>query len=400
MKILIADKLAGSGVQALEKKGHQIVVEPQLSGDELLSAVKKIRPQALIVRSTRVTAELIDAAPELEVIVRAGAGVNTIDVGRASARGVFVSNCPGKNAAAVAELAMGGLLALDRYLPDNVHLARSGKWNKAGFSKAGGLKGRALGILGMGHIGEEVARRAAAFDMRVIAWSRSLTEERAEKLGVEFRDAPMKVVREADYVSLHLASAPDTRNLADRSFFEAMKPGAGLINTARAEIVDEDALLWAMSEKGIRAFLDVMSNEPAGKEGAFDHPLAAHPNCYLSHHIGASTQEAQDAVAVEAATIVNVYADTGRAPNCVNMEEHSPATHLLTVRHLDRVGVLAAILDFVRKAEWNVQEMENLIFGGAEAACARLRFNGKPDLDVLDQIREHPDVLAATLIAL
>ncbi len=400
MKILIADKLASVGIQVLEKAGHHVIFEPSWSGEELVQGLIQHRPQVLVVRSTKVTADVINASPDLELIVRAGAGVNTIDVQRASERGIFVTNCPGKNAAAVAELAMGALLALDRFLPDNVAEARSGRWNKAGFSKANGLKGSVLGIVGVGNIGAEVIQRAKGFEMRMVAWSRSLTDEKAEALGVERLESPLAVAREADFVSLHLAAAPETKHLVDRKFLEAMKPGACLINTSRADVIDEDALSWALDEKGIRAFLDVMTGEPAAKACEFQHPLAAKTNCYISHHIGASTQQAQEAVALEAVRIITRYAETGRVLNAVNKEEHSPATHLLTVRHVDTVGVLAAILDLVRKADWNVQEMENLIFSGARAACARIRFNGKADLQVVDQIEALPDVLAATLIAL
>ena len=400
MKVFVADKLAESGLDALNEAGHTLIVEPKVSGDTLLDALREAEPQVLIVRSTKINSAMMDATPTLELIVRGGAGYDTIDVEGASQRGIFVANCPGKNATAVAELATALILALDRRIPDNVNDARAGRWNKATYSRAQGVKGRTLGVIGTGNIGQEVIVRALALEMRVVAWSRSLTDGFAHALGVERCESPLDVAAEADIVTLHVASKPQTRHLADRAFFEAMKPGAFFINTTRGPVVDEEALRWAMDEKGIRAALDVFEGEPSYKEGALDVPMAQHPNVYLTHHIGASTQQAQDATAAEAARIVNIYAETGTVPNCVNMEDHSPATHLLTVRHLDKVGVLAAVLDEVRKANWNVQEMENLVFAGAKAACAHIRFNGEPSDAVVAQINGHPDVLVASLIAL
>jgi D-3-phosphoglycerate dehydrogenase len=400
MKILLADTLSETCIRALSEEGHQVVSKPQAKGAELIEVLKEEKPEVLVVRSTKVPAEAMDVSPSLELIVRAGAGYDNIDVDAASRRGIFVSNCPGKNAAAVAELAMGLILALDRYIPENVADAREGRWNKAKYSKAEGVKGKTLGIIGLGNIGKELVRRARGFDVRIIAWSRSLTDEEAGSLGISRKASPMDVAREADIVSIHVAGTPDTKHLANRAFFEAMKPGALFINTSRASVVDEEALQWAIKEKGIRAGLDVIDNEPAGKEGAFEHLLTGLPGVYLTHHIGASTEQAQAAIADEAVRVIVEYARTGRAPNTVNLAEHSAATHLLTVRHVDQVGVLASVLDEVRRAGWNVQEMENLIFAGGDAALARIRFDGEPDEDVLRRIGEQAGVLAASVISL
>lgn len=400
MKILIADKIADSGVAALEEAGHDVTTLPKATGEALIEALSGGRPHALVVRSTRVSAEMMDADPQLELVVRAGAGYDTIDVRAASDRGIFVANCPGKNSDAVAELTIGMILALDRRIPDNVRDARVGHWNKAAYTKAAGVRGRTLGVVGLGNIGRRVSEIGQVLGMRVIAWSRSLTDEVAEELNVERRATPAAVAAEADIVTLHVAATPDTRQLADRAFFEAMRKGAYFINTTRSSVVDEEALRWAMDEKGVLAALDVIEGEPDQKEGDFNHPLSEHPDLYITHHIGASTQQAQEATAAEAVRVIISYDETGDVPNCVNLEEHSPATHLLTVRHRDKVGVLAAVLDEVRKAEWNVQEMENLIFEGAKAACARIRFDGRPQDEVVGRIENHPDVLAVSLIPL
>lgn len=400
MTLLIADAFSEDAQARLRAAGHEVRYEPGLKGDALTAALAAHDPQALVVRSTKVTEADLDAAPGLELVVRAGAGVDTIDVDAASRRGVFVANCPGKNAAAVAELALGLLLALDRRIPDNVAEARAGRWNKGAFTEARGLKGRTLGIVGFGHIGQEVAARARAFGMRVVAWSRSLDEATAAAAGVERMDSPEALAAAADAVTVHVASTAGTRGLLGAAFFDALRPGALVVNTARDAVVDEPAMRRAMEEKGVRVATDVPANEPQAKEGPFAYDLAAHPGLYVTHHIGASTDEATEAIGREAVRVVLAYAETGRVPNVVNMADHSPATHLLTVRHRDRVGVLAAVLAVVREAGWNVQEMENLVFAGAEAACARLRFDGPPDPDALARIRAQEHVLNATVLAL
>ncbi len=399
MIVLIADKLDKSAVEGLAKSGFQVVSEPKISGDDLIAKISELNPHVLVVRSTKVPAEAMESG-SMELIVRAGAGYDNVDVAAASARGIFVANCPGKNAVAVAELTLGLIVALDRRIPDNVLDARNGKWNKAGYSKAEGLKGKTLGIVGLGNIGREVARRAQAFGMTVVAWSRSLTEEDAAALGVQYASSPIDVARISDIVSLHVAATPDTLQLADRSFFEALKDGAFFLNTTRHAVVDEAALLWALDEKNVVAGLDVFSDEPSYKEGDFEHPLASHASVYLTHHIGASTQQAQSAIAAEAERIIRQYAEEGVVSNCVNMALQSPATHMMTVRHADRVGVLAAVLDECRAAEWNVQEMENRIFEGAQAAVAEIRFHGIVDPVVVEKIRANPDVLAVSLVDL
>lgn len=400
MRVLLADKLSDSCVSALESAGFDVSKSPGAKGDNLVAALRDIDPHVLVVRSTKVGADALDAAPSMELIVRAGAGYDTIDVDGASGRGIFVANCPGKNATAVAELTIGLILSLDRSIPDNVIDAREGRWNKALYGKASGVRGRTLGIVGLGNIGMEVLERAKALQMDIVAWSRSLTRKRADALGIRHADSPAGVASEADIVTLHVASTPDTENLADAEFFDAMKEGAFFINTTRHAVVDESAMQKAIDRKGIRVALDVFSNEPSYKEGTFEHPLAGNPNVYLTHHIGASTEQAQEAIAEEAARVIITYAETGDVPNCVNMASHTPATHQLTVRHLDKVGVLARVLNEMSRAGWNVQEMENLVFEGARAACAYIRFDGTLDEAVTRRISEMEDVLAVSTIEL
>ena len=398
MRVLIADKFEQSGRDQLDAAGCEFSYQPDVKDDALVEAIREYQPDALVVRSTKVTEQMFDAGA-LKLIVRAGAGYNTIDVASASRRGVYVSNCPGKNSVAVAELAFALILALDRRIADNVIQLRAGQWNKKEFSKARGLLGRTLGLVGTGQIGQEVITRARAFGMRVVAWSRSLTEERAVVLGVERLDSPAAVAREADIVSVHVALKPETRGLIGSDFFDAMREGAYFINTSRGEVVDEDALRRAMREKNIRAGLDVYASEPAGGAGEFTDDIAREPNLYGTHHIGASTDQAQEAIAAETVRIIKAFKETGRVPNVVNLARRTPATHTLVVRHRDRPGVLASVLDRAREASINVQEMENIIFEGAEAAVARINLEAAPPAEVLEQLKaSNADIIELSLL--
>jgi D-3-phosphoglycerate dehydrogenase len=400
MQVLVADKFEQSGLDGLAALGCEVSCEPGLKDQALAERVAGFKPDVLIVRSTRVGEPVLAAGP-LKLVVRAGAGYNTIDLAAASRRGIYVSNCPGKNSIAVAELAFALILALDRRIADNVISLRAGQWNKAEFSKARGLFGRTLGLLGTGDIGSQMIPRAKAFGMRVVAWSRGLTPARAEALGVERRNSPREVAAAADVVSVHLALAPETRGLCDAGFFAAMQKGACFINTARGEIVDEEALKDAICKQGIRAGLDVFAQEPAGGTGEFTSQIAQSAAIYGTHHIGASTEQAQEAIAAEAVRIVRVFQETGKPPNVVNLARQTPATCTLVVRHLDRPGVLASVLDAVSAAKINVQEMENVVFEGAEAAVARVNLETIPSEATLQLARTaNPNILELSLIRL
>jgi len=400
MRVLIADEFEQSGRDKLRDLGCEISFQPALKDDALTAAIGQFQPDTLVVRSTKVT-EAHLAAGALKLVVRAGAGYNTIDVAAASRRGIYVSNCPGKNSIAVAELAFGLILALDRRLADNVASLRAGQWNKKEYSKAKGVCGRTLGLVGLGQIGREMIPRANGFGLRVIAWSRSLTPERAEELGVEYRSSVEEVAAEADIVSVHVALNSQTRGLLGAGFFDAMKPGAFFINTARAEVVDQEALSRAVAEKKIRAGLDVFAKEPAGGVGEFTDEIAKLDLVYGTHHIGASTEQAQEAIAAETVRIIRTFRDTGQVPNVVNLARKTPATCALVVRHLDRPGVLAGVLDSISAARINVQEMENVVFDGAEAAVARINLETEPAAGMLEEVRRaNENILEMTLIRL
>jgi D-3-phosphoglycerate dehydrogenase len=398
MHVLIADKFEQSGLDGLRAIGCEVSYEPDLKDESLVEAIAAKGPDVLVVRSTKVSEAMLEAGA-LKLVVRAGAGYNTIDVAAASRLGIYVSNCPGKNSIAVTELAFALILALDRRVADNVISLREGRWNKKEFSKARGLYGRTLGLIGVGQIGQEMIPRARAFGMRVVAWSRSLTPLRAESLGVERKESPQEVARDADVISVHLALKPETRSLIGADVFDSMREGAYFINTSRGEVVDQPALLHAIRTRRIRAGLDVYASEPTSATGEFTDEIAREPNLYGTHHIGASTDQAQEAIAAETVRIIQSFKETGQVPNVVNLSKRTPATHRLVVRHRDRPGVLATVLDAIRTAQINVQEMENIIFEGSEAAVARINLESEPPRETLDRLRaENPDILELSLL--
>ncbi len=400
MKVLIADKMAPQVEPELRALGCAVSLDPSLSGDALLAAIKEHDPAVLIVRSTKVLKDHLDAASSLSLVIRAGAGFNTIAVEHASSLGVYVANCPGKNAAAVAELALGHMLNADRRIADNVAELRAGNWKKKVFAKGTrGLKGRTLGLIGMGNIGSEVARRAQAFDMNVVAWDIALTPQRASTLGVERVGSAVEVAKQADVVSVHVALNEHTKGLISADVIEAMRDGAIFINTSRGPIVDEDALGKAVSDRGIKAGLDVFCNEPSADE-AWSSPLVALAGVYGTHHIGASTEQASEAVGEEVVRIVTSWKTTGEVPNCVNLAVETLATHLLVVRHKDEVGVLAGVLTALRADDINVGSMKNIVFQGSRAACAHIQVSQAPTPRLVDELLANSSIFAVDVVDL
>jgi D-3-phosphoglycerate dehydrogenase len=415
MRVLIADKFERSGIDGLTAAGCDVICQPDLKDEALAKAIAKTAADVLVVRSTKVTESMLDSG-RLALIVRAGAGYNTIDVKAASRRGIYVSNCPGKNAVAVAELAFALLLSLDRRVPDNVAELRAGKWNKKEYSTAKGLFGRTLGVLGAGNIAQEVVRRAAAFGMPVVLWSRRFAGQNRPVTDAELRDlnladvpglsltlAPTAgdVAARCEVLSVHLALGPDTRGLIDAALLARLPDGAFFINTSRGELVDHAALAAAVTERRLRVGLDVFDNEPAAATADFVTPLAALPGVYGTHHIGASTDQAQEAIAAETVRIVRAFKETGKVPNVVNLCQRTPATHRLIVRHRDRPGVLAHVFEHLRSRNLNVQETENIVFEGAEAAIASINLDGFPETELLDAIRAgNRDILDLQLVTL
>ena len=379
MRLLFADRLPEQTIADLESRGHVCVMEPGLKADDLAARIAGF--DGLVVRSTKVKRAVFEAADRLALVIRAGAGTNTIDTDAAAAHGVVVCNVPGRNSAAVAELTMGLLLAIDRRIADNVADLRNGQWDKQRYSKAGGLLGSTMGIIGLGSIGLVVAERAAAFGINVQAAGQARPSGArcgaGRAAGVTLCESLAELLASSDIVSLHVPSKSGTRNLVDAEFLEQLRPGAILLNTSRGDVVDEKALLDALDAGAIRAGLDVFADEPGSGQASWDSPIAKHPAVVATHHIGASTEQAQAAIAAGVTEIIDAFM-TGEARHCVNLDDRTLGSFTLTIRHLDRVGVLAQVLDRLSSAHLNVEHMQNRIFRGGEAAVATIDVGGQP----------------------
>jgi D-3-phosphoglycerate dehydrogenase len=398
LKVLVADKFETVGVDGLKDLGCEVVLRAEGKTEELPAVLREVDPKILVVRSKKVNETALSAGPGLLLVIRAGAGIDNIDVAAASRLGIFVANCPGRNSIAVAELTMALLLALDRRIPDQVADLRRGEWRKGEYARARGLYGRTLGILGLGQIGREVARRAQAFGMNVVAWSRNITLEDARRLRIGYCEAPIEVARLSDAVSVNLAAAEETTGLVNAEFLAALKPGAYFINTSRGSVVDEAALARAVRERGIRAGLDVYQAEPGASKAEFRPEIVSLPGVYGTHHVGASTDQAQLAIAHEVIRIVAGFMSTGVALHCVNRLARSSATHVLSVRHRNRPGVLAHVFKVLFDGRVNVEEVENIAYHGAQAALARIHLATRPSEEALAAIRNgNGDVISVEL---
>lgn len=398
MKILFADAVDAARIAALEAAGHRCRIEPTLSAEDLPEAIADA--EVLVVRSTKIAAETIEAGASLALIVRAGAGTDTIDIAAASAAGVYVCNVPGRNAIAVAELTMGLLLAIDRHIADGVADLRNGVWNKSRYTKADGLAGKTMSIIGLGDIGLAVAERAKAFDLVVQAERKSGRSDasmaRIRSVGIRLVESREELLATSDIVSIHVPKAPETVGMVDDAFLDQLPDGCVILNTSRGDVVDEDALLRALDQRGMKAGLDVFADEPSNASGTFSSPLAAHPSVVGSHHIGASTTQAQESVADGTIEVIEAYA-SGDVINCVNLARNRADAGCVSIRHLDRVGVLARILNTLSSNGHNVEQMENQLFSGGRAAVATINVDRRLADDTLAALRALDDVIAVTV---
>ncbi len=319
MLALAADKMDASAIQAVKDMGYELDFEPKYTDADLPGVIEKYN--LLIVRSTKVKADTIAAAKNLKMIIRAGAGTSTIDCKAAAAAGIAVCNTPGRNASAVAELAIGMLIACDRRMARSQRHLLNGEWEKGMFQAARGIRGRTLGLAGRGNIAKLVAAAAQGLGMKVCMLSAGLTEEEATKLGVERLTDKMELAK-CDAVSLHIAyaaSKPETHHFVDADFLAAMKDGAIIVNVARGPVIDTAALKEAIKTKGLRVGLDVYENEPTKAKDDFKDVELAELVEIATPHIGASTDQASEAVGEEVVRMMKVFIDTGARENCVNM---------------------------------------------------------------------------------
>ena len=399
MRVLVADRLSQSSLDEMRTLGVEVSYEPELEAAELPARLPGIN--VLVVRGTEVNKAAFDAGSALNLVIRAGAGVKNIDVPTASERGIYVANCPGKNASAVAELTFALIGCLDRRIPDGVASLRAGRWEKNEFARAAGLKGRSLGLLGLGHIGRAVLKIAQAYELNCFAWSRSLTSAKAAELGVTRVNSPGELAKVSDIFSVHLDLTERTRGIVDKKLLAQLRQGAFFINTARDELVDYDALQELIVPKNLRVGLDVLPNEPQTRNSTYRHPILETGLVYAVPHIGASTDEAQIAIANETVRILRSFLTKGEVPNVVNIAESSWSRYQLVVRHVDQVGALANVLAVLKRHGINVQELDNTVFEGARAACAKIRLSSRPSDACLSEIMAFSgEVLHVDLVTL
>lgn len=402
MRLLIADKLHPRAIEELRALPIEVVYEPELTKETLQSKLPGVG--VLVVRSTEVTAAAIEKARTLHLIVRAGASYSTIDVRAASARGVYVANCPGKNASAVSELVFGLMICIDRRIPDAVFSLRSQKWERLEFGKSEGLHGKTLGIVGVGAIGKEIAMRAKAFGLNVIGWSRSLTAAKAADLGIGYASSLEDLAARSQILSVHLALNERTRGIIGKKVFSALPQHAIFINAARADLVDYAAMREAVATRGLRVGLDVVPDEPKGKteypNELFVGPVSSTAGfIYGTPHIAASTDQAQLAIATETVRVIRSFLLEGDVPNVVNVS-HSIAKFQVVIRMLDKVGTFANVLNVIKRHGINVEEVANTIFEGGGASCAKLRVVSRPSEACLQEIRAFDEVLQVDVVTL
>ncbi|CAG9324818.1 unnamed protein product [Blepharisma stoltei] len=406
MKVLIADLFSQSAIEEIQLCGIELVYKHQLNGDSLASELSRFAPEILVVRSTKVTSQHINASPTLEFIIRAGAGTDNIDCRAASGKGIYVANCPGKNSIAVAELVLGLMLAIDRRIPEGVSLLKQGKWNKGMFSECSGLKGRKLGIIGLGAIGKEVSVRAKSFGLEVYGTDPSVTPSQAQSLGIEYCPSALDLARISDIITFHVPATPETRGLINSAFISNCKENVTLINTSRGDIANEQELLYELNQRpGLWYACDVYQGEPAAKEGDFMHALAQHPRVYGTHHIGASTKQAENAIGQEALRMILMYYRTRKVDpsNLVNMQVRPLANYSVIVRHYGQHGALTTLMELLKEAEFRILDFENKAFkdGASFKAIINIDCNNPLYLEgIVKILSEQEDVIHCNVVHL
>jgi len=402
MRLLIADKLHPRAVEELGTLPVEVAYEPELTKETLEAKIADVG--ILVVRSTEVTGAAIEKARNLHLIVRAGAQVASIDVRAASRKGIYVANCPGKNASAVAELVFGLIIAIDRRIPDALDSLRAGRWERAEYGRAEGVFGKTLGIAGLGAIGREVASRAKAFGLHVIGWSKSLTAARAADLGIGYARSLEELASKSDILTVHMALNDRTRGIVDAKVLGALPKHAIFLNTARADLVDYVAMREVIKTRGLRVGIDVYPDEPKGKNSyATDlfeiRGSAGSGFIYGTPHIAASTDQAQLAIATETVRVIRSFLLEGHVPNVVNVTT-SVAHFQMVIRMVDKVGTLANVLAVLKRHGINVEEVNNTNFEGGGASCAKMRIVSRPSEACLQEVRAFDEVLHVDVVTL
>jgi D-3-phosphoglycerate dehydrogenase len=399
MKILVGCSLPEWALQELRTLGTEVLYEPTLTTERMEKLIGDVA--VLVVSRTRVPPEVVSAGKALQVIVRAGTDIANIAVEEASAQGIFVANCPYQDALAVAELTLGLLLALDRGLLESAAALKDGVLAGPEGIGALGLAGRTLGVLGFGPVEQEIVKRAQAFEMKVLAWSPTLTPEPAAASGVSFCAWPRELARQSDMVTVYAPQQEADEVLVDAGFLENMRVGGYIVYVGHPAALDEVALAEIAKARQLRVAYDIFAPHLAGSDaGRFSSQLQALPHAIGTHHLADRTKQAYEATATELLRVIREFLIAGDVVNCVNILAHSPATWQLVLRLRDTVGVLAAVLDHVRADGINIEEVSSRVFTGAKAGFCTIALDERPSAEALSAIRKLEGVLHLELRAL
>lgn len=403
MKIFVACELPDTALAKLESLGSELVVAPEIGGDDLAGRLADVA--ILVVGGTRVSGEAIAAAPALQMIIRTGADVSNIAVEDASAQGVFVVNTPLRDADAIAEFAMAAVLALDRQLLVHAGDLRSGA-ERPGQGRSGaaldaaGLSGRTLGVLGFGPVSAEIARRAVAFGMQVVAWTPRLATLPAARRTVEFCERPHELARMSHVVMAFSPAESDDGVFVDEEFLSSMRIGASLVLIGHAGAFDDAAIAAAVERRELRVALDIWPPEGSTETVRLRSRLLELPGVIGTVRLADRTRQVQEAVAEAVVQRVRSYVVSGQVVDCVNLLERSPATWQLVLRLRDAVGVMAGIMDAIRTDGINAEEITTRVFAGAKAAWCTIALDERPSNEALRAIRNLPGVLHLELRAM
>jgi D-3-phosphoglycerate dehydrogenase len=391
MKILVACELPAFALEELGRLGAEVAYEPQLSASQLPQRIGDV--SILVVDQVPVSPEAIDRGRALQMIVCAGAGRAHVAVDEASAQGIFVTSCPHRDAVAQAELALGLMLALDRDIADQAVLLREGCWERGRFLDAAGLAGRTLGVLGTGSFCRALAERALALEMNILAWVPEGHVEALEGLAVELCNWPRELARRSEVVVVHTPAGLGMEQVANGDLLDCLGQGALFVHLGDVTTFDEDGLVAAVQERGVRVALDVFRAEPTTDSGRLRSRVLALPGVIGTHHVAGVTAQARAAVAREVVRIVSAFLISGEVLGCLNLCERSPATWQLVLRLRDQVGVMAAVLDAIRADGINAQEISSRVFVGAKAAWCTIALDERPSTEALKAIQALGDVL-------
>ena len=399
MKILVGCSLPKSALHELRSLGTDVIYEPELTAERLEKLIGDMA--VLVVCRTRVSPEAIAAGKALQMILRAGTDTTNIAIDDASSQGVFVCNCPYKDAFAVAELTLGLLLALDRRVLHSAAALREGVPEEPAPTAALGLAGRTLGMMGFGPVEQEIAKRAQAFDMKLLAWSAALTPELAAERSIEFCAWPRELARQSDMVTIYAPPQRADELLIDAEFLRSMRPGAYIVYVGHPAALDQEALAEVAKERKLRVAYDISAPQlPGSDTGRFKSRLQAIPEVIGTYRLADRTQQAYEATADEVVRVIREFLVAGNILNCVNLLERSPAKWQLLLRLRDVVGVIASIMAHIRDDGINAEEINSRVLLGAQAGWCVIALDERPSSETLDAIRELDGVLHLELRAL